>query len=140
MCKEDDEMTHAEAYRLMYGSVPRMKAVLQQRRAGVPRGVLRVLHDVVARQRGHRDVHDRVRAVAQRGGVRGELLGDAGERGLVEVDQVDLVHRQHEPRHAQQRQHGRVSPGLLDDALGRGCPRARTSACRWRSTGRPRRS
>ena len=31
--QENDDMTRSEAYREMYGSVPNMKAVLQQRRA-----------------------------------------------------------------------------------------------------------
>ena len=91
--------------------------VPEQRRPVVPGGALRALDDVVADQRRDRDRHDGVVREAQRPGERGEVLGDRGERLLVVVDQVDLVDGQHQPRHAQQREHGGVPAGLLDDAV-----------------------
>ncbi len=93
--------------------------VLQQRRPAVPGRVRGALDHVVAEQRGHRDGRHGVVAVTQGPGVRGEFGGDAGEHRLVESDHVDLVDGQHQLGHAQQRQHGGVPPGLLDDPLAR---------------------
>ena len=44
-------------------------------------------------------------------------LGDRGERLLGEVEQVDLVDRDDDVRHAQQRDDGEVAAGLLEHAL-----------------------
>jgi hypothetical protein len=91
--------------------------VPEQRRTVVPGGALRALDDVVADQRRDRDRHDGVVREAQRAGEGGEVLRDRGERLLVVVDEVDLVGGQHQPRDAQQREHGGVPAGLLDDAV-----------------------
>ena len=73
------------------------------------------VHHVVAGQRRDRDRGDL--RDAQRGGVRGELLGDRGEDGLRVVDQVHLVDGEDHVRDAQQRGDGGVPAGLLDDAV-----------------------
>ncbi len=112
-----DHVLHREPGRLLAGVGPDRDGlqVLQQRRAAVPVHVRGRLDDVVAGQGADRDRDDV--GDAERGGVGAELLGDRGEDGLGVVDQVHLVHGQHDVRDAQQRGDGRVAPGLLDHAV-----------------------
>ena len=81
---------------------------LQQRRAVVVGRVLRALGDVVALERRQRD-----------GVGVGELGGHGVEHGLVEVDEVHLVHAHHHVRGAQQGGDVGVAARLLDHALAR---------------------
>jgi hypothetical protein len=89
--------------------------VLEQRRALVPGRVLRAQDDVVALLRRQRDRHDVLVGVAEGLGEPEELLRDAPVGVLVVVDQVHLVDREHQARHAQQAHHRDVPAGLLDD-------------------------
>ena len=91
--------------------------VPEQRRPVVPGGALGAIHDVVPDQRRDRDRDDGVVGEAERTGEPGEVLRDRGEDRLVVVDEVDLVDGQHEPRDAQQREHGGVPAGLLHHAV-----------------------
>ena len=50
-------------------------------------------------------------------GEVGELVADLVEALLVEVDEVHLVHAQHEVLHLEQRRDHRVAPRLLEHAL-----------------------
>ena len=83
----------------------------------VPGGVLGAARRRCRRRRRHRDRDDGVVGEAQGAGEPGEVLADRLERGLVVVDEVDLVDGQHQPRHPQQREHGGVPAGLLDDPV-----------------------
>ncbi len=89
--------------------------VLEQRGPVVPAHRGAAVDDVVTLQRGHRD-GGHVRE-ADRVGHLGEVLDDAVVDRLVEVDQVHLVDREHDVRHAQQAGQRGVSAGLLDHAL-----------------------
>ena len=88
---------------------------LEQARPGVPVGARGAVDDVVALQR--RDRHGPQVRQAEVGGDRGEVGAHAGVDVGVEADQVDLVDGHHHVRHPQQRGHGEVAPGLLQDAL-----------------------
>ena len=76
-----------------------------------------MLGDVVAVQRRDRDEGE-VRDRELRGPVR-ELVGDAVEDVLVEVDEVHLVDAEDEVAHLEQRRDHRVAPGLLEASLAR---------------------
>ena len=103
--------------------------VVHQRRALVPGHVRRTRDDVVAEQGRDRD--DLEVGDGQLRGEGAEVALDLVEDGLVVVDEVHLVDRQHDVRHAQQRQDDGVSAGLLGEAVprvdqhetevGRGC-------------------
>ncbi len=112
-----DHVLHGEA-RVAGGEVVADRyrlQVLQDGRPAVPVHVGGGLHHVVAGQRRDRDRGDL--RDAERGGVRGELLGYRGEHGLRVVDQVHLVDGQHHVRDAEQGGDGGVPAGLLDDPV-----------------------
>ncbi len=54
---------------------------------------------------------------AERPGELGELVADVDEALLVEADEVDLVHRQHDMADAEQRDDVGVAAGLGEDAV-----------------------
>jgi hypothetical protein len=73
------------------------------------------MHDVVALERRDRD--DLQVGDVELGRERGELPEDLVEDLLVVVDQVHLVHREHQVGHPQQGQDHGVSAGLLGQPL-----------------------
>jgi hypothetical protein len=87
--------------------------MLEQRRAVVPRHVLRAADDVVAGER--RDRHD----VEIRQAERLEILHDLVVPLLRPVDEVHLVHGDGDVRDAEDRRDVRVAARLLDDAVAR---------------------
>ena len=89
--------------------------VVHQRGAVVPRHVLGAVHHVVALERRDRD--DLEVGDVQLGGEGGELLVDPVVGGLVVVDEVHLVDREHQVGDPQQREDHRVPAGLLGEAL-----------------------
>src|SRR6202012_2709346 len=91
--------------------------VVQQRRAVVPGHVRASLDDVVAVQRGDRD--EREVGDVELGRELGELAADLLEDLLVVADQVHLVHREHQVRHAEQRGQEGVPPRLLVQPVAR---------------------
>ena len=89
--------------------------MLEQRRAAIP-GMLRARRDdVVAVAGRHRDGRRRSRSRAA--GELGEVVADVVEALLVEVDEVDLVDRQHDVADAEQRDDEGVAAGLGEDAV-----------------------
>ena len=136
--------------------------VLQQGRPGVPGGVVRAVHDVVAELGGDRD-DGQFRAAEPRGHLR-QLRFDLAEPALVEVHQVDLVDGGHEVLDTKQfrdagmpaglaqhtgagvhQEHRHVRVGSAGEHVSRvalvaGCVGQDVAApSRWRRTGRPRR-
>ena len=87
----------------------------EQRRSGVPRRVLAAPRDIVAEAGRHRDRHDRVEV--ERCCESGERGGDLAKAGFGEVDQVDLVDRQHDVADAEQVGDRGVAAGLLGQAV-----------------------
>ncbi len=67
--------------------------------------------------RKRRDRDEREVTHVELGGELAELVLDALEHALVVVDEVHLVHAQHEVRHAEQRREERVPARLLDHAV-----------------------
>ncbi len=94
-----------------------MLEVVQQRRSFVPGHLLGAVDDVVAEQRGDRDVGQVGHLQASREGV--ELLDDRIEYALVEVDEVHLVDAHDHVRNRQQRADESVALGLREHALAR---------------------
>ena len=111
------------------GGVHRLQ-VAEHGRPVVPGHPRRPDRDVVALGRRHRDAVG-VGHVEAAGQLR-ELGRDLGEPLLGVVDQVDLVDRQHDVRHPQQRGDGEVPAGLLDRRRC-GRPPAARSRRRWTS-------
>ena len=113
-----DDRLHGQREVLRLGELGGVREVLepaQQGRARVPGGALRGLHHVVPAKCGdgnglqvkHTElVRERVQVPVQR------LEGTVGV-----VDQVDLVDRHDQVRHAQQRGDREVTPGLLHDPV-----------------------
>src|SRR6266702_3723847 len=97
-------------------SIRRM-LVVQQGWSVVPEHVGRTFDDVVPVQGGDRD--ERQVANFQFGREGRELLGDALEDLRVVVDQVHLVHGQHEVRYPEQGRQERVPPALLGQPIAR---------------------
>ena len=73
------------------------------------------LHDIVAVARRHRD--DRERGERQRPGEGLEGALDLAEAALGEIDQVDLVDREHDVADAEQGGDRGMAPCLLDQAV-----------------------
>ena len=88
---------------------------MHQRRAVVPRRVLRAVHDVVALEGRDRD--DLEVGDVELGGELGELGMDPLVGLLRPLDEVHLVDAQHQVRHPQQREQHRVATRLLGQAL-----------------------
>ncbi len=93
--------------------------VLDQRRAVVVRRVLAPDRDVVAVQRRDRNLLHVIGRPAQRTCQFVELRTDPAEDFGGVVDEVDLVDREYELRHTEQREHRGVLTGLRDDPLAR---------------------
>ncbi len=91
--------------------------MVQQRGALVPRRVGRVFGHVVAVQSGDRDEHEVVDVELAR--ELGELVADLVEARLLVLDEVHLVHAQHEVLHLQERRDHRVTARLLEYTLAR---------------------
>ncbi len=87
----------------------------EQRRAAIPGRAGARLNDVVAVTGGQRDGDQRLEA--ERPGKLGEFIADLDEAFLVEIDEVDLVHRQHDMADAEQRDDVGVAAGLGEDAV-----------------------
>ena len=110
---------HGEAERRALGRgryLDRLQ-VVEQDRPAIPGHLLRRAGDVVAVARGHGYRRDRLEAEAL-----GELrvVGrNALEHRLVEADQVDLVHRDHDMPDAQERGDDGMAARLRQDALAR---------------------
>ena len=96
--------------------VDRLEGV-EQRAALIPRGAGGFLDHVVAVEGGDGDELD-VRD-AEAGGELGIMRDDLVETRLGEIDQVHLVHRDHDVRDAEQGGDEGVAAGLLDHALAR---------------------
>ncbi len=114
-----DDVLHGEARRVVgrvVGDRHRLQ-VLQHGRPAVPAHVRGGRDHVVALQRGDR--HGRHLRHPEGGRVTGELVRDRGEDVLGVAHQVHLVDGEHHVRDAQQRRHGGVPPGLLDDPVAR---------------------
>jgi hypothetical protein len=91
--------------------------VRQQRLAAVPRHPLAPVHDVVAVQRGDRDERDVVE-VQPRGPLE-HLAHDRVERLLGVVDEVHLVHADHDVADTEQLRDRRVAARLLGHPVAR---------------------
>ena len=118
--RPDDEL-HRHPQRLELGLelVERRQRLeeLEQARAVVPGRVRRALDHVVAGQGRDRD--DVRVGQAELAGERRDLVGHRRERRLGVPEQVDLVHRDDDVRHAQQLHDGEVAAGLLEHAVAR---------------------
>jgi hypothetical protein len=91
--------------------------VVQQRRPLVPAHLRRAVDDVVAvqrRDRNERDIRD-----VELGDDLAEVACDRVVDGLVELDQVHLVHADHQVADADQRGDVRVTARLLEHSLAR---------------------
>ena len=104
---------------MVLGTAPHLGGFqhLEQRRAGVPVEAIATVDDHVALERRQRDrVDAREAEVLREFGERGD---DVAEGLRVVVDEVHLVHGEHEMRDAQQARDVRVAARLLQQALAR---------------------
>ena len=86
----------------------------EERRSLIPGGLRAPLDDIVAEAGGHRDRRDA--GEIERRGELGEIADDVLETVAVEVDEVDLVDREHDVADAEERHDVGVPAGLGEDA------------------------
>ncbi len=108
---------HRQAERLagtVFGNLDLLE-MGEQGRPAVPGRARARRDDIVALAGGERDGHQRLEA--ERPGELGEFVANVDEALLVEADEIDLVHRQHDVADAEQRDDVGVAAGLGEDAV-----------------------